>query len=47
MNAYIYAAGRGLTWALEYDWRRTEYEISPPWEHQRAWAELGPRWALR
>ena len=23
-----YAAGQGLTWALRYDWRRTEYEVS-------------------
>ncbi len=36
-----YSAGEGLTWALRYDWRRTEYEISAPWEFQRAAAELG------
>jgi len=36
-----YSAGQGLTWALRYNWRRTEYDISPPWEHQRATAELG------
>ncbi len=36
-----YSAGQGLTWALRYNWRRTEYEISPPWENQRATAELG------
>jgi uncharacterized protein (PEP-CTERM system associated) len=37
-----YAAGQGLTWALRYEWRQTEYEISLlPWEYQRASAELG------
>lgn len=36
-----YSAGQGVTWALRYNWRRTEYEISPPWEHQQASAELG------
>jgi uncharacterized protein (PEP-CTERM system associated) len=37
-----YAAGQGLTWALRYEWRQTEYEISLlPWENQRATAELG------
>ena len=36
-----YSAGQGLTWALRYDWRRTEYEASVPWEYQRATAELG------
>ena len=36
-----YRAARGLTWALRYDWRRTEYEFSAPWEHQQATAELG------
>ena len=33
--------GQGLTWALRYDWRRSEYEISAPWENQQATAELG------
>lgn len=36
-----YRVGRGLTWALRYDWRRTEYELSAPWENQQASAELG------
>jgi len=36
-----YRNGQGLTWALRYDWRRTEYEASPPWEYQQAGAELG------
>ena len=36
-----YSAGQGLTWALRYDWRRSEYEISAPWENQQATAELG------
>lgn len=36
-----YRNGQGLTWALRYDWRRTEYEISIPWENQQVSAELG------
>lgn len=36
-----YQAGQGLTWALGYDGRRTEYESAPPWENQKATAELG------
>ena len=36
-----YRAADGLTWALSYDWRRTDYEISESWEYQRATAELG------
>lgn len=36
-----YSAGQGLTWALRYNWRRTEYDLSTPWENQRAGAELG------
>ncbi len=36
-----YAAGQGLTWAMRYNWRRTEYEFSTPWEFQQASAELG------
>ncbi len=40
-NFNNYRYGRGLTWALRYDWRRTEYEVSAPWEHQQATAELG------
>ena len=36
-----YSAGQGLTWALRYDWRRSEYEVSAPWENQKATAELG------
>ena len=36
-----YAAGSGLTWALRYDGRKTEYDISREWEYQQASAELG------
>ena len=36
-----YESSQGLTWALRYDWRRTEYENSVPWEFQQAKAELG------
>ncbi len=36
-----YDAGQGLSWALRYDFRRTEYEISRAWEYQQATAELG------
>ncbi|MDH3639587.1 MAG: hypothetical protein OES09_14165, partial [Gammaproteobacteria bacterium] len=34
-----YNGGQGLTWALRYDWRRSEYELVTPWENQRAIAE--------
>lgn len=36
-----YDRGQGMTWALRYDWRKTEYEFSPAWEYQRVGAELG------
>ncbi|MEL7185043.1 MAG: hypothetical protein AAFN50_01250 [Pseudomonadota bacterium] len=36
-----YRAGQGLTWALRYNWRRSEFEISAPWEYQTVGAELG------
>ena len=36
-----YVAGEGLTWALRYNWRRTEYELTAPWENQQASVELG------
>ena len=36
-----YRSGSGLTWALRYEWRHTEYEVSAPWEYQQALAELG------
>ena len=36
-----YARGQGLTWALAYEWRETEYDLSLPWEYRRANAELG------
>ena len=36
-----YAAGSGLAWALRYDGRRTQYEVSRDWAYQRASAELG------
>jgi uncharacterized protein (PEP-CTERM system associated) len=36
-----YAGGSGLTWALRYDGRKTEYEISREWKYQQATAELG------
>jgi hypothetical protein len=36
-----YRIGRGLTWALNYDWQRTEYDNGIPWEYQRAAAEVG------
>jgi hypothetical protein len=36
-----YAAGSGLTWALRYDGRRKEFDLSPEWEHQLASAQLG------
>jgi hypothetical protein len=36
-----YSVGQGMTWALRYDRRKTEYDISPTWERQEALAELG------
>jgi len=36
-----YDNGQGLTWALGYDWRRTDYQDTGDWEYQRAGAELG------
>ncbi len=36
-----YLAGRGVTWAFNYEWRRSEYEISQPWENQQASVEIG------
>jgi hypothetical protein len=36
-----YVSGEGLTWALRYNWRLTQYELSAPWEYQQASAELG------
>ena len=36
-----YRNERGLTWALRYNWKRTEYELDIPWEYQWAIAELG------
>ena len=36
-----YRAEQGMTWALRYDRRKTEYEFSPVWERQEALAELG------
>ncbi len=32
---------QGLAWQLDYTYRRTEYEISTPWEFQRAALNLG------
>jgi hypothetical protein len=36
-----YRKEHGLTWALRYNWQRTEYELEIPWEYQKAMAELG------
>lgn len=36
-----YERGQGLTWALAYEWREVEYDLSLPWEYRRASAELG------
>lgn len=36
-----YGVGQGLTWALRYEWSRTDFELSAPWEYQQASAELG------
>ena len=31
-----YAIGQGVTWALSYEWRRTDYEFARTWEFQTA-----------
>lgn len=42
-----YQRNAGLTWALRYNWQTNEFadragaQELPPWEYQRAWAELG------
>jgi hypothetical protein len=36
-----YKRGTGITWAAKYHWRKTEYEMFDPWEHQMAIGELG------
>ena len=36
-----YQRGNGLTWALRYERLKTDYEVSPEWEFQKASAELG------
>ena len=36
-----YDAGQGLSWALRFETRKTEYEISRTWENRRASVELG------
>jgi hypothetical protein len=36
-----YRRGRGLTWALRYNWQRSIYDEYLPWEYQQAAAELG------
>ena len=41
MSVDNYQLGSGLTWALRYDWRRAEFEVSAPWEFQQVSAELG------
>lgn len=41
LTADNYRAAQGLTWRLNYNWRRTEYDDSDPWEFQQASAELG------
>jgi hypothetical protein len=32
---------QGIAWGLEYRYRQVEYDISPPWEFQRAGLDLG------
>jgi len=32
---------QGFAWQVDYSYRRTEYDISPPWEFQRAELNLG------
>lgn len=35
------ASQQMMTWGLNYDYRRMEYETATPWEFQRAFGELG------
>jgi hypothetical protein len=32
---------QGFAWQLDYQYRRTEYEVSPPWDFQRAALNIG------
>ena len=36
-----YKRGQGLTWAAGYEWQETDYDVSLPWEFNRATVELG------
>ncbi len=36
-----YRSAQGLAWALKYNWRRAEFDVTDPWEFQQALAELG------
>jgi hypothetical protein len=36
-----YKREQGLTWAARYEWNETDYDVSLPWEYQKASAELG------
>ncbi|WP_405234328.1 TIGR03016 family PEP-CTERM system-associated outer membrane protein [Lentisalinibacter salinarum] len=36
-----YRRGGGITWALRYNWERTDYDESIPFEYQQASVELG------
>jgi len=40
-NVENYKRGQGLTWAARYEWRKTDYDRSLPWEYNIAVAELG------
>ena len=32
---------QGFAWQVDYQYRRTEYEVSPPWDYQRASLDIG------
>lgn len=36
-----YQKGRGLTWAARYEWNKTDYDVSIPYEYRKASIELG------
>ena len=36
-----YKRGQGLTWAAGYEWQETDYDLSLPWEFNKATVELG------
>lgn len=40
-NVDNYRRGHGMTWAVHYDWYKTEYDVSGEWEYNNYGLELG------